>query len=33
MQKRQKYLHNEAVLVDFLEFKKYNIIKRYRYDH
>ena len=28
MQKRQKYLHNEAVLVDFLEFKKYNIIKR-----
>ena len=33
MQKRQKYLRKEAVLVDFLEFKKYNIIKRYRYDH
>ncbi len=33
MQKQQKYLRNEAVLVDFLEFKKYNIIKRCRYDH
>lgn len=33
MQKWKKYLRNVAVLIDFLEFKKYNIIKRYRYDH